>query len=414
MPVRRGQIFCQRCLAANPVERDLCERCGTRLMLVVEPAAHRFEDDSGACDYEEHLLERVTVLEHHLTRFAEKLEKTLDLLLRQARSSYMDHALVESLIALLAEAGTINRQTLITGWREMCERENMPALAAGRADAARDRVLAHGAGGEGMPERFERLVREGFRRVGEGDRAGGVRELEKAAAMVPTNTPLHAFIGEYFFGEGKTALARDYLSRALAEPEAGDWRVRLLLGLACGDEGDARRAKELLNEAIEGGGPSFAAHYALGRLLAAESDWKSALAEFKRALGARECPEAHYVLGLVYYELERYPTALRHLTKAVKTSPDYGEAFYLLGLVRLRLGQKEQACEAFDAAQALDREEPRYRAARRAAGRRGAIPPPAPALVSTKGRARRGLVTGGDLRLAAALRADALGGSPSR
>ena len=87
MPARRGQIYCQRCLAPNPVERDLCGQCGTRLMLVVEPAAHRYEDDAVGGGYEEHLLERVTVLEHHLTRFAEKLEKTLDLLLRQARSS---------------------------------------------------------------------------------------------------------------------------------------------------------------------------------------------------------------------------------------------------------------------------------------------------------------------------------------
>lgn len=413
MPVKRGQIYCQRCLTANPVERDLCGQCGTRLMLVVEPAAHRFEEDTVG--YEEHLLERVTVLEHHLTRFAEKLEKTLDLLLRQARSTYMDHALIESLIALLAEAGMINRQTLITVWREMCDRENTPALAAARASAARDRVLAHGAGGQGIPAKFERLVNEGFKRVGEGDRAGGVRELEKAAAMVPTNTPLHAFIGEYFFGEGKSALARDYLSRALGEQEIGDWRVRLLLGVACGDEGDAPRAKELLTEAIERGGPTFAAHYALGRLLAAESDWKHALTEFRRALAARECPEAHYVLGLAYYKLERLPAALRHLTKAVKTAPDYDEAFYLLGLVRLRLGQKELACEAFDAARALDQQEPRYRAARRAAARRNATAlPPAPALVMTKGRARRGLVTGGDLRLAAALRDDALGGSLSR
>ncbi len=412
MSVKRGQIYCQRCLAANPVEKENCERCGTRLMLVVEPASQRFEDESVAeYDYEQHLLERITVLESHLTRFAEKLEKTLDLLLRQAHSSYLDHTLLESLIAMLAEAGAVKRSELIAVWRKASEREQSGSPpSAVLAGGLCEKVLAHKCD---ITDRslFVELVQDGFKQVGEGDETEGVRKLENAAALAPTNAPLHAHIGQHFFREDKMALARDYLTRALhADPEDG--RVRLLLGLACGDEGDTPRAKELLTESVERGTPSFAAHYALGRLLAAESDWASALEHFKLALHARECPEAHYVLGLVYFQLERYRTALRHLTKAVKTAPDYDEAFYLLGLVRLRLGQKEQACEAFNAAQALDRKEPRYRAAKLAVAQRDAILPP-PTFIS-KGRGKHGLVTGGDHRLAAAVRDDALGGSLAR
>lgn len=411
MSIRRGQIVCQRCLASNPLERELCERCGTRLMLLVETASHRFEDEAATGGgYEEHLLERVTGLEHHLTRFAEKLEKTLDLLLRQARSAYMDHALLEALISMLAETGAIKRPQLIAAWREMCEGDHAPAQASRSGEELCQRILAHDCESAAR-EPFTQLVKDGCLQLGAGDEADGIRKLEKAAALAPGNAPLHAFIGEHFFRAEMMTPACDYLSLALqADPANG--RVRLLLGLACGDEGDAGRAKELLTETLARGGTSFAAHYALGRLLAAESDWKSALRQFKRALGARECPEAHYVLGLVYCRLEKYATALRHLTKAVKAAPDYGEAFYLLGIVRLRLGQKELACAAFDAAQALDRKEPRYRAARRAAARRDVIPPPPTFIL--KGRGKRGLVTGGDHRLAAALRDDVLGGALSR
>jgi len=39
----RGKIYCQRCEAPNEMGEDLCGRCGTRLMLLVEPSAARFE-----------------------------------------------------------------------------------------------------------------------------------------------------------------------------------------------------------------------------------------------------------------------------------------------------------------------------------------------------------------------------------
>ena len=42
------QIRCQRCRAVNPLGEELCGQCGTRLMLVVEPSALRFEEDALA------------------------------------------------------------------------------------------------------------------------------------------------------------------------------------------------------------------------------------------------------------------------------------------------------------------------------------------------------------------------------
>jgi tetratricopeptide (TPR) repeat protein len=377
-------------------------------MLVVEPISQRFEESAArGFDYEEHLLERVTILENHMSRFAEKLEKTLDLLLRQARSSYLDHVLLESLISLLSDTELIKRPTLMAKWREVCERDNFTVEQSTDAPGLCERVLARGCDEQAIREQFGRLVRDGFECFGEGDVAAGLCELEKAAALASSNAPLNAFVGEHRFRRGEMALARDYLARALdAEPDDG--RVRLLLGLACGDEGDWRRAKELLTQSCERDSPSYAAHYALGRLFAAESDWDTAIAHFKLALNARDCPEAHYVLGVSYYQLGRYRAGLRHLMKAVKVAPDYGEAFYVLGLIRLQLGQRALAREAFDAASALDENEPRYRAAKRAA-RRSNVNPPPPSFLSPGRRRRRGLVTGGDHRLAAALAADALG-----
>ncbi|HEX8355537.1 MAG TPA: tetratricopeptide repeat protein, partial [Pyrinomonadaceae bacterium] len=218
-------------------------------------------------------------------------------------------------------------------------------------------------------------------------------------------------LGEQLFRKGRPAPARDYFSRALdADPENA--RLRLLLGLACGDEGDAERARELLGEAALSLAPSFAAHCALGRLAAAESDWKGALKQFKLALAARPGPEAHYLLGLANSRLGRERTALRHLTKAVYLDGKFAAAFYMLGLVRLRLGDRDGASEAFGTAAALDPEVPGYREARADPSAAGvdATPP----LFGPAGRRRPRLVTGGDPRLAAALLEDALGEAAAR
>jgi tetratricopeptide (TPR) repeat protein len=400
----RGKIFCQRCKSANDLGEDLCGQCGTRLMLLVEPSAARFEGRGTNGGMEEHLLERVTAIENHISRVIDKLEKMAELMLKQSRSAYFDHELLDTLITVLTEAGSIDRHRLAALWRERRRKEGAETEDGTRFGRLRDSVLAAYDGEAKEP--FARLVREGFDELEKERTAAGLRALERAAALAPDNAPLNATIGEQLFIKGKTAPARDYLSRAHAvAPESG--RLLLLLGLVCGDEGETERARTLLREAVEISGHSFAAHCALGRLAAAESDWKGALAEFKLALAARPGPEAHYLLGLANFQLGRDRTAVRHLSKAVGLDEKYGVAFYLLGLALRRHGDSVSAARAWASADAL-----------------GAFPPqvkddfgkyvdPTPSLFEQKGRGRRRLVTGGDERLAAALRADALESRPA-
>jgi tetratricopeptide (TPR) repeat protein len=405
MANRLSKIFCQRCMAANELGQELCARCGTRLMLVVEPSASRFEGGDVSGGMEEHVLERITFIENSLSRLVDKLGQMADLLLRHSRTSHLDHALLDTLVDVLNEAGVVRRRTVEAAWRERYRRET-----AAESDPRREEVCEKIVSlyeGEGR-ELFARLVREGFAALDKGKAAEGLRALERAAALAPVFAPLNVHLGVHYFGKGKTALARDYLSRAfVADPE--NERVRLLLGLACGDEGEPERARALLSETIRRGGHSFAAHCALGRLAAAESDWKTALAEFKRALAARPCPEAHYLLGLVNYQLGRDRAGLRHLRKAVRADAGYGAALYLLGFVYERMGERARARESFDAARAAGAGGRRGAAARRG---RGAGEPPS--LFAAKGRGKRRLVTGGDERLAAALQEDALGGVAPR
>ncbi|HEX6729169.1 MAG TPA: zinc ribbon domain-containing protein [Pyrinomonadaceae bacterium] len=120
--------YCQRCLSANPLGQDFCVNCGTRLMLVVEPSSARFEaPPDSMLSTNEHLLERVSATETRITRLAERLERSLDVVVKQAQNSYFDRTLVTVLVELLAEDGLIDKTRLEKLWNERCKRESADA-----------------------------------------------------------------------------------------------------------------------------------------------------------------------------------------------------------------------------------------------------------------------------------------------
>jgi hypothetical protein len=115
--------FCQKCRAANSLGQEFCLRCGTKLMLVVQPPSARvgqFETTPN----EEHLLERLTILENTMVRLAERLEQGLNLLLRQSETAYTNHALVKSLVEILNECDVVDNDRLESRWRAECARLN--------------------------------------------------------------------------------------------------------------------------------------------------------------------------------------------------------------------------------------------------------------------------------------------------
>jgi hypothetical protein len=121
--------YCQKCRAGNPLGQEFCLRCGTRLMLVVQPPNVRV-DPSDTTPHEEYLLERLTALENMLGRVTERLEQGLKLLLRQSESAYTNHALVKSLIEVLSETGVMDNNRLEAIWRAECDNLNEKAPAA--------------------------------------------------------------------------------------------------------------------------------------------------------------------------------------------------------------------------------------------------------------------------------------------
>jgi Flp pilus assembly protein TadD len=382
-------------------------------MLVVEPSTLRFEEEATAgAAHAEGLMERVSLLENNLLRFAERLEKAFELLLKQSQIALKDHTLLDSLIELLIEAGEIDRQRLNTLYRAALAGEKPPEKEQSDVEFLRAQILEDYQGED--REAFSELVRAGLESLGAGKTARAKSELERAAALAPAHPTLNFILGLQFFREGKFALARAYLQRA-HEAQPGSTQVYLLLGIACGDEGEVEQARVLLRASIEQRGASYAAHYALGRFDAEEGNWAGALAHFKEAHAAHQSAEGHYLLSFASARVGRLRTALRHARKAVELDENYAAAFRLLGHVQAELGDGEAARKAFATARALD-----AGGSARAGGKRGAKRRERAdaSVVSAEsllheffgaGRHRRKkLLTGGDGRLAELLREDAL------
>jgi zinc ribbon protein len=146
MPERAISHFCQNCRAANPLGQEFCQRCGTRLMLVVLPPSMRVEC-TETTPHEEHLLERVTTLENTLARLAERLEQGLKLLLRQSETAYANHALVKSLIGILNECGVVDNRQLESKWRAECDKLDAEEPKPRKAAAKNARKVSRKAAG---------------------------------------------------------------------------------------------------------------------------------------------------------------------------------------------------------------------------------------------------------------------------
>lgn len=381
-------------------------------MIIVEPSASRFEAGSTALSTDEHLLERISAAENRVARLGERLERSLDLLLRYAQNAYFDRSLVRALVNLLSEDGVVQTERLEKLWSERCQRDADEQEENVHRDELRLKILARAdtpAVSSNAPvsqvapkdkqaetldkKAFEELVNEGFILIEDQQVTQGITKLQRAAELAHENAALNLFIGEHFFRKGKSKLARTYLGKAHAALP-NDVRISLLLGLTCADDGEVELAKVLLSSANAQGGSSFAGHYGLGWLFVAEKNWRRALGEFKRALTVRPSPEAHYVLGCLYYELNRDTLAVRHLRKATKMDAAYTEAFYLLAQAYERCGQKELAQQALEKAGIASLDDSPVRNRRNA-----------PLFQVSKSRR---LISGVDRRLAQALREDAL------
>jgi tetratricopeptide (TPR) repeat protein len=384
-------IYCQRCATLNSIDRSNCAQCGTPLLIVssVRGLPAGYEEPEGI---EEHLLERISALETEVSRLRLHNDRLLDLIHRQATTTFHDHALLDAIVTVLEERGGVPAGQVQLKWQELIDRYTEELDERERFEERTREILDAFSGADIVP--FERLVAEGMELLLDGVPRRGVRRLEKALLLDPDNGALGLFLGEYFFFGGRRALARHYLEQVTsASPDNAT--ASLMLGVLCGDEGETDSARAHFEHALAVRGDSFVAHYGLGRLHAVEGRFAKALTHFKRALSLSPSPEMHYLVGRAYLAQERANIAERHLRKAVDLDPHFDAALYHLGLIYLDQADVGRARECFRAASEANPDERRYRAALTAESAKGLVALP----VFGPGRiTRKQSITSGDAR----------------
>ncbi len=122
--------FCQNCFTWNPGDREICRKCGTRLLIVAGDQTWEEEEPIEAeDDLDEHLLERITGLEETLRRVETYLETVSDQLGRLERSEVMLRNGLMSLVQEMEQKGQLDGRAFSSRWEQLVE-ENLQLISA--------------------------------------------------------------------------------------------------------------------------------------------------------------------------------------------------------------------------------------------------------------------------------------------
>ena len=366
-PERRGEgsggalVLCQACGAPNAADRDLCERCHQKLLILSGPpsaeAAEITGNEESEFSLDEHLLERVSILEEAVKRTAEGLTRLLAAAQKQERSLLLNQAGFATLRELLERHRLIGREEWSDLWRSKMEYQLKALEKRERFVSVRDRIVALFAGVR-RPDFLQHLedaeaALDGF----DVDRAR--HSLEQAWRLDCGNYELALLLGETAFNEGEAETALVFFERVLAlKPD--QFESLVFSGVIYHERGESERAGERLRRAVEVYPDAFLPHFSLGAVCAARGELPEAEQELGRACEIDPVPQALYLLGNTRFEMGRTGDAIDCLAEAVRLDPGFEEAHYLLGLAYLDKHWNRKALAEFREAQRLNPRRLRY------------------------------------------------------
>lgn len=349
-------MLCQACSFENPVDAELCERCGHKLLVV---SGDYTEEDQEAFDsrpteqgsLDEHLLERISILEEVLRRTTDSMRQSLTSLYTLEQKILVNETGLSTLRDLLEAKKLIARQE----WSELWEmRMDRQLLALEKREHFRHvRESIHELFTGERRERFDALLAQAEYALLSLDIDTAMEVLEEAHDLDPGNFELSFFLGETCFNEGKTGAALTFFTRVLAV-KPRHFESLVYSGVLCHEQGADRRAEDLLKRAVAFYPDSFLPAFSLGAIYVGGGSFADAGALLEKAVAIEDgMPQAQYLLGTCYFEMGRFSAAVERLTEATRQDPTFVEAHHLLGLALLDSERPDDAATAFQVAQRL-------------------------------------------------------------
>lgn len=300
-------------------------------MLVVFPPSIRHDEAIVPTFYEDHLLERVSLLELQLAQAMEKIGMISAFFAREAKELKRGQKFVRS----VADALKKSNPQLTEALDGKHETVAAPEITEKNPEAdVRKRIVADILLHHDTPnaQLFSHLLNEGIRLLDAREEKQAFQMLERAALLSAQNVSLYVFIGENYYRADKFKESKIHLEKAF-ELAPDNEKTLLLLGALYADAGDAETARKLLSILANNQKMSVAVHFIWGMLAASEENWNESLAAFKQAASARDVPELNYLIGCVYFQLERFDAALRYFQKTAATDFKFSDAWFMQSLI---------------------------------------------------------------------------------
>ena len=316
-------------------------------MIVVLPPSVRREEGHRPTSYEEHLLERVSILELRLSQMIRQVGMAYDFTRREANCFEEDHI---AILAFLQSLKKVNPELSAIICREMLEIqdkkiEDLNAKNSRGSDL--DKIVsAHGAE---QSELFTHLVKDGIVLLELNEEKQAIRTLERAILLSPKNIPLIVFVTRHLLKFDRFDEARACCEKAFRHT-AQDPAVLLLFGTLYGDMGQSETARGLLSSLLNFSKPGICISLIWGFLAAKEENWSEALAAFKEALGYEESAEVLYLIACTLKKLGKINESLDFLERCISLDKQFADAWFMKSLVLEEKGLGEPAAKAMEIA----------------------------------------------------------------
>ncbi|MGH7336420.1 MAG: hypothetical protein ACREI7_02470, partial [Myxococcota bacterium] len=143
-------LLCQACGASNPAELELCSRCHQKLLVLSgstgEEGQELASEREGDFSLDEHLLERVSILEEALKRTAETLGRLVTAVQKQEKNLLVSQTGFATLRELLERRSLVGREEWSDLWRTNMEYQLKALDKRERFGGVKDRIAALYAG----------------------------------------------------------------------------------------------------------------------------------------------------------------------------------------------------------------------------------------------------------------------------
>ena len=339
--------YCQKCRAGNEPGEMNCRLCGTRLMLVVFPPSTRHDDGIVPSFYEDHLLERVTMLELRLTHALEQLAIAYEFIGGEIKSFQKDHVLLESFLETLKKVNPELGKLINQNCLEIFGDKNEKLVLENKQEQILKEIL--NSHDNKQLELFTHLIKESQVLLEKNEEKQAFLTLERALLLSPKNVSLLMFVAEHLFRTDKFILAEKNLEKAF-ELAPQNEKVLLLLGVIYADQAEAEKARRLLSVLVNQPEKNVCVNYIWGMLAAFEENWSESIAAFRQALEISEAAELYYLIGCAFFQLSHPKFALQNLQKAISLDAQFADAWFMQSIIYRLSGNAENAEKAVRAA----------------------------------------------------------------